>query len=192
MTVDALIARMTRDAQAHIAAMRAGAEAEVAALVEAGAKASSRDLEQTLAARRATRQSAFGVERAVAQRRAAARVLTAQHAFLDRIFTRADALAADACTDARYLETLPRQVAAVLAYLGDRPATLRCRPELTLHLQPLLVELPRLELVADATLPAGFTAAARDGSCTIDSTLPARLSALRPQLEAGLLSRVPK
>ena len=190
--MDALIARMTEDAQSRIAALHAAADRELAALAEASAQASSRDRAQALAARRAVRQGAFDVERAVALRHAAARVLTAQHAFLDRVFARAEALAVDGDSDTRYLEGLPRHLAAVVACLGDRPATLRCRPALAVHLRTLLVDRPQVEPTADDTLPAGFTAALRDGSCTIDCTLCARLSALRPRLEAGLLERVPQ
>jgi len=189
--VDALIARMRQDAQARVAALLAEADSEVAALVVASAEASSRDREQVLAVRRAARQSAFDVERAVARRSAAARVLSAQHAFLDRVFARAESLAADGGSDARYLDALPRHVAAVVRHLGGRPTTLRCRPALAVHLRSLIADMPHVEPIADDTLPAGFTAAVRDGSCTIDCTLSARLSALRPQLEAGLLKRAP-
>lgn len=189
--MDALIARMTSDAKARIETLRTEADAAIAELVEAGVRASSRDNEQALAARRATREGAFDAERAVAQRQAAARVLTAQHAFLDRVFARAEALAADADSDARYLDALPRQLSAVLACLGGQPAELRCRPALAAQLQPLLADMPHVETLADAALPAGFSAALRDGSCTIDCTLSARLSALRPKLEAALLSRGP-
>jgi len=192
MTVEALIARMTQDAQTRIAAVHAAADAEVATLVEAGARALSREREQALAARRAARQRGFDVERALAQRQAATRVLNAQHAFLDRVFARCESLAADACADARYLEALPRHVAAVLGYLSGQQATLRCWPELVLPLRSLLADAPWVELVADLTLPAGFVAAAGDGSCTIDCTLAARLSARWPQLEASLLARVPR
>ncbi len=192
MSVDALIARMTLEAQARIAAVRAGADADALALAEASARASARDLEQALAARQTARQRAFAVERAVAQRHAAASVLSAQHAFLDRVFARAEALAAEASVDARYLDALPGQIAALQAYLGGRPATLRCRPELAAHMRPLLKDRPQLELVADETAPAGFIALASDGSCTIDGSLAARLAALRPQLEARLLAQASK
>lgn len=191
MSVDELIARMTQDAQTRIAAVRAGADAEVAALAQASAQASSRDREQMLAVRRAARRRVFEVERAGAQRSAAARVLTAQHAFLDRVFARALALAADACSDSRYLAALPRHIAAVVGFLGCQPATLRCGAQLAAHLLPLLADAPDVELVADDTLPAGFVVAARDGSCTIDCTLAARVWALRPRLDAALLARVP-
>lgn len=187
MSVDALIARMTLEAQTRIAAVRAGADADVLALAEASAKASARELERALAARQTARQRAFAVERAVAQRRAAASVLNAQHAFLDRVFARAESLAAETPVDARYLDALPAQIAALQAYLGGRPATLRCRPELAARIRPLLADVPQLELVADETAPAGFIALASDASCTIDCSLAARLAALRPQLEAGLL-----
>jgi vacuolar-type H+-ATPase subunit E/Vma4 len=192
MSVDALIARMTLEAQARIAAVRAGADADTLGLAEATARASARDLEQALAARQTVRQRAFAVERALAQRRAAASVLNAQHAFLDRVFARAESLAAEASVDARYLDALPGQIAALQAYLGGRPATLRCRPELAGRIQPLLVDMPQLELVVDETVAAGFIALAADGSCTIDGSLAARLSALRPQLEASLLAQASK
>ena len=192
MTVDALIARMTQDASSRIAALRADADAQVAALADALAQASSRDLEHELATRQAARRVAFDVELALARRRAATQVLSAQHGFLDRVFARAEALAAGAGTDARYFESLPRCVATVAGHLGGRAARLRCRPDLAAHLQRLLASAPQFELVADDTLPAGFVATARDASCTIDCTLPALLSALRPRLEAALLARVPR
>jgi vacuolar-type H+-ATPase subunit E/Vma4 len=151
---------------------------------------SSREREQVLAARRAARRSAFEVERAGAQRRAAARVLTAQHALLDRVFARASALGADARSDARHLDALPQQIAAILGYLGGQPATLRCGPQLAAPLRALVADGRDVELVVDDALPAGFVVATLDGSCTIDCTLPVRLAALRPRLEAGLIARV--
>jgi len=192
MSLDALIARITLEAQARIAAVRARADAEVAALAEAGTQAASRNVEQELARREAARQRAHAVERAAARRRAAASVLSAQHAFLDRVFARAASIAAEAGGDATYLEALPGQVAALQAHLGGRRATLRCRPDLAARLQPLLADMPQLDLVADDAVPAGFVAEASDGNCTIDGTLTGRLAALRPQLEPGLLSQAMK
>jgi vacuolar-type H+-ATPase subunit E/Vma4 len=191
MSIDALIARMTQDAQARIAAVRAAADSEIAALLEAGTQAAARDLEQSLAARHAARQAAFQVERGLAQRAASTRLLSAQHVLLDRVFERAAALAAVAGNDARYLETLGQRIATVVGHLGGQPATLRCHSELAVHLRPLLEQLPQIELVVDDTLGAGFTASTRDASCSIDCTLPVRLGELRPRLEAGLLARVP-
>jgi vacuolar-type H+-ATPase subunit E/Vma4 len=194
MSVDALIARMTLEAQTRIAAARARSDAEVAALAESGARASSRDLEQELAARDDERSRAFAIERAETQRRAAAAVLNAQHAFLDRVFARAEALAAQAQAqaDRRYLDTLPGEIAAVARYMGGRAARLRCRGDLAECLRRLLADAPQFELCFDDQVAAGFIALAGDGSCTIDATLGAQLRALRPQLEATLLAQTPK
>jgi vacuolar-type H+-ATPase subunit E/Vma4 len=192
MSVDALIARMTLEAQTRIAAARVRADAEVAALAESGARASSRDLERELAAREAERSRAFAIERAETQRRAAAAVLNAQHAFLDRVFARAEALAAQAQADRRYLDTLPGEIAAVARYMGGRAARLRCRGDLAECLRRLLADAPQFELCFDDQVTAGFIALAGDGSCTIDATLGAQLRALRPQLEATLLAQAPK
>jgi len=93
-------------------------------------------------------------------------------------------------TDVR--SALQRLQMSVMRYPGGRPTTLRCRSALAVHLRPLLADMPHVEPLTDDTLPAGFTAEVRDGSCTVDCTLSARLSALRPQLEAGLLARVPQ
>lgn len=191
MTVDALIARMTQDAQARIAQLRADADAEVVALEQARAAASSRDAEQALEARRAERQLAFAVEHTQARRHAAAAVLRAQHALLDRVFARAEVLGAQTGAEAPVLDALPRLVAAVLPYLGGRPALLRCRPDLVAPLQTLLAGAGQVDIVADTTLPAGLIVDARDQSCSIDGTLPALLAALRPRLEATLLARMP-
>ena len=191
MAVEALIARMTRDAQARIAALRAAADAEVAAVADASARAASSALERDLASRRAVRDSAFAAERGTVQRRAAAAVLAAQHALLDRVFERAEALAGGCVADRRHLDALPRQVAAVLRYLGGRAATLRCAPPLRPYLEPLLAQAPQVEVLIDEARPAGFVADARDGTCTIDCAPSAQLAALRPRLEAALLAQVP-
>jgi vacuolar-type H+-ATPase subunit E/Vma4 len=192
MSVDALIARMTLEAQARIAAVRASADAETAALAERGAQASSRDIEQVLAERTAERDRASAAERAEAQRCAAAAVLIAQHAFLDRVFARAASFAEQAQADPRYLDALPAEIAAALRHLGGRAATLHCRRDLAESLRPLLADAPQLEFSVDEQVPAGFVAVAGDGSCTIDVTLVARLAALRPQLQAAMLAQAPK
>jgi len=190
MGADTLIARMEQDARSRIAALRADAEAEIAALAQSRAQDAATDQSRVLAARRAERQTAFAVERSRARQRAAARVLTAQHAFVERVFARARALAATA--DARYLEALPRYVEAVAGHLGGQSATLRCRPEMAAALQRCAAGLHGVDIAADRDLPVGFVATTGDGSCTIDCTLPALLSALRPRLEAALLERVPR
>ena len=190
MSVDTLVARMAQDAQERIAALRAVADAEIAALDQARARAAATDQSHALAARRTERQTAFAVERAHAQQRTAARVLTAQHAFVERVFARAEALAAAA--DARYLEALPRTIDAVVGYLGGQGATLRCRPALQSALQHCVAGLDGVDVDLDPSLAVGFVATTRDGACTIDCTLPAMLAALRPRLAAELLARVPR
>jgi vacuolar-type H+-ATPase subunit E/Vma4 len=192
MSLDALTARMTQEAQARIAAVRSRADAEASALTESGARKSSRVLERALAQREAARESAFAVERAQAQRRAATAVLLAQHAFLDRVFARAESFAAQAQADRRHRDALPGEVAAVARHLGGRAATLRCRGDLAECLRPLLADAPQFALEVDDRVPAGFIAIAGDGSCTVDATLLARLRSLRPHLEAGLLAQAPK
>jgi vacuolar-type H+-ATPase subunit E/Vma4 len=189
MGVDTLIARLEQDAQARIAALQAGADAEIAAIDRECAQGAAMDQSQVLAARRAERQAAFAVEHARARQQAAAQVLAAEYAFVDRVFARAQALAATA--GVRFVEALPRYIEALAGHLGGQAATLRCRPELAEALQRCAGDLGDVTIATDEAMPVGFVAATGDGRCTIDCTLPARLSALRPRLRAALLSRVP-
>ena len=189
MGIDALIARLRQDAQARIAALQAAADAELALLARARADAARHRLEQALAEREAEGRRTGELERVDAQRQAAAGVLRARHALLDRVFERAEALAAASCTDPRYLASLPQQLRAVRDCLGDQPASVSCTPALAAALQPLLAALPRWILVPDAAMAPGFVVHAPDAACTIDVTLAARLAALRPRLEARLLAQ---
>jgi vacuolar-type H+-ATPase subunit E/Vma4 len=117
-------------------------------------------------------------------------VLAAQHGFVERVFARAEALAATGAADARFLDALPHTLEALAAHLGGEPATLRCRGDLAAVLQQRAADLRGIEVVADAAAPAGFVVRTRDGRCTIDCSLPSRLAALRPRVQAALLERV--
>jgi vacuolar-type H+-ATPase subunit E/Vma4 len=190
MGVDALIARMEQDAQARIAALRADADAEIAAIDAARAQAAANDQSRLLAARRAERMTACAVERAHARQASAARVLATEHAFVERVFTRAQSLAATA--RARLIEALPELFAAAIGHLGGQPAALRCPPALGDAVQRCVGDRPDVDLVIDDRLPEGFIAATRDGSCTIDCTLPALLAATRDRVQAALVAQVPR
>lgn len=186
MAVEALIARMAVDAHARIAELQAMADAEVAAIERSRAQAALHDQSAVMTERQAVRDQRHAEERALAQREAAAQRLAAQHALVERAFTRALALAA---AEQRVIASLPALVQELARHLDGQRATLRCRPAIAPALQRAAQGLVKATLSTDSSLPPGFIATTQDGRCTIDATLPAQLAALRPLLQAGLLAR---
>ena len=187
MGLDALTARLERDADAMVAAIRDESEAQArACLAQAGADSTQRR-EQWLGLREQGRRQVIDRELADTGRRLRAELLVAQHALLDRVFARAVQLAEALSEDPGLRAAMPSHLHEVLFHLGERDAQVRCPPCLAAQLHPLLAERAGVELVVDAQAPLGISARLRDGSLTIDNTLAARLERVRPQLEPMLL-----
>ncbi len=184
---DALVARMTSDAQTRVAALRAQADAEIAARERARAEAAARDESRQRAVQRTERERRFAVEHMRARRAAAQRVLSAQHALVERVLARA--LVAADTTEDRLVAALPAWIDALARHLGGEAVTLRCQPALAVALEACAAALGEVEVVVDDRVSPGFVAVTREDRCTIDCTLAARLAALRPQLQAALLAR---
>jgi vacuolar-type H+-ATPase subunit E/Vma4 len=189
MSLEALLARLERDAEARVAQIRAEGEARARACVEAASRRSSQRIDEALAERRAKRRTRLERELAATRKTLRAERLRAQHDFLDRVFARAAALAEGSADDPRYLAALPRHLEEALAYLGARAGELRCAPRLAPRLRELLAAHPQVELAVDAALALGIEARARDGALRVDNTLAARLRRARARLEAELLAR---
>jgi vacuolar-type H+-ATPase subunit E/Vma4 len=189
MSLEALLARLERDAEARVAQIRAEGEARARACVEAASRRDSQRIDEALAERRAKRRARLERELAATRKALRAERLRAQHEFLDRVFARAAALAEESADDPRYLAALPRHLEEALAYLGTRAGELRCAPRLAPRLRELLAAHPQAVLAVDATLALGIEARARDGALRVDNTLAARLRRARARLEAELLAR---
>jgi V/A-type H+/Na+-transporting ATPase subunit E len=187
MGLDALTARLERDADAMVAAIREASEAQArACLAQADADAAQRR-EELLGRREQERREAIDRELADTRRRLRAELLAAQRALLDRVFARAQQLAESLSEDPGLRAAIQSHLHEVLFYLGDRNAQLRCPPCLGAQLEPLLAGRTGIELVVDEQAPLGIHARSRDGSLTIDNTLIARLERIRLQLEPMLL-----
>ena len=85
------------------------------------------------------------------------------------------------------LVSLSAEVAEVLSYLGDAPATLRCHPALEPAVRKIVEGRPEISVVADPALGPGLWAEAADGSLAVDGTLAGRLRRLRPALSLDVL-----
>jgi vacuolar-type H+-ATPase subunit E/Vma4 len=114
-----------------------------------------------------------------ARERAVARVMA----------TVGERLAAAAAGEA-YRRALPRYLAEALAFLGCEPAAVHCPPALVADVRRLLAARPQVTVVDGGPGSSGIRVVAADGSLEVDNTLEGRLQAMRPALDAELLSRL--
>jgi len=190
MGIDDLIARLERDADARVAAIDARARAEVQTIRDAAKEASVLASHRALAARRTARRARLAEEIAVAKRQARAVRLVAEHSLLEQVMARAAALLDGADRDAVYLSSLRERIAGALRYMEGAAVAVRCRPALVPAVRAALEGRRDVTVLPVATMAAGFTAVARDGTVEVDDTLPARLARMRPRLLIRLFAEV--
>jgi vacuolar-type H+-ATPase subunit E/Vma4 len=162
--IDALLARLEREAEAEITRVAAEGHAAAAAITASAADALARRQEEALAQREESRREA--VERAVATTRHAARqrVLAARAQFLIRVFAQLEkALPGIAATPA-YRSALSRDLARARAFLGGQPGAIRRAPT------------------------GGLRLVTADGRLEVDVTLAGRMERLRPRLALEALA----
>lgn len=188
MALSDLIARLERDAEARVQALREKAAAEVAALEAEAARASQVQREHELSSRRAVRRARFEQELADARQRARADRVRAEHTLLSRIFTRARALVPEVGRGPDFAAALRRHLAEALHYVEGVRVVVRCAPEVAPVLVPVLTQRGDAALVEDATLGPGLVVTAADDSVVVDQTLAARLARLEPRLGVELLN----
>ena len=171
-----------------LSAARGEAESIVAA---ARAEADTR-LGRTLDTERARLRQLSERRRVAAHRAAAARLLRARAALLDRIFDAARARAPELLGWPEYAATLEATVARLRELLGDAPGTLRCAPGDGDRVRGWAAG-SALSVVPSEEVAAGLHCTADDGRLVVDLTVPARLAverrglaiAIGPALEAA-------
>jgi len=174
-----LVARLERDADARVAAIDAEARVAIEAVERAAASAASERKAEALEGKRAARREGLQRELSLARRRASAAVLAARQAVVDRAMTRAAALLERAHEDAAYRAAASERLVRALAFVPEEGATVRCRADLAGTLRAALAGRADVGVLEDAATPPGFVVVAKDGSTTIDETLPARLARAR-------------
>lgn len=186
--IDALLARLERDAEAEIARVLAGGRAQAAAVTAQAEQRIARRRQAALVRREAERRA--GMERALAGARHAARerVLQARETLLERCFARLRAALPSLAATAAYRGALAGDVARTLAFAGDRKVIVRCAPALTAALRRLVKTNGRLSVTPDAQIAAGFRVATADGGLEVDATLEGRALRLRPRLALEALA----
>ncbi len=190
MALEHLIAVLERRADGEIAALLEDARGRAGAIAEAAAERQRRRRAELATAREADRRVAVELGLASARREARQLVLEARARFLDRVLAAARARFGALQGSPSYLAALPREVAATLAALGDRPSTFVADPAVAHALTELTRGRPGVTVRAEPATAAGFVVTADDGSVEVDGTFEGRLVSLAPGLRVEILRHV--
>jgi vacuolar-type H+-ATPase subunit E/Vma4 len=187
MSLEELVARLERDAEARVAAIEAKAREEIDAFESERARAASTRDAAELAKKRDARARASERVLSTARRRASSDVLRARHEVFDRAIARAAELLESANGDAAYRASLPARLEDALAHAQETGgAIVRCRADLADAVRTALGE--RAEVRVDEAVASGFVLEAAD--MMIDETLASRLARMRDALVMALAAEV--
>jgi vacuolar-type H+-ATPase subunit E/Vma4 len=189
MGLEELVARLQRDADARVVAIRARAAEEIATLEAQATGAASRLHDGTLAARRGARSAELERETATRRRHAREARLVAENAVLERVLARTVELFEEAARDPASLAALVHATEGALRYV-DGPAVVRARPAIAEALRGSSLARERgaaLRIEGDPAMPVGVVVTGLDGAVVVDETFVARLDRLRPRLAIELL-----
>lgn len=189
MSLDALIAELTRTAEAEAARIRADAAGRADAIRRTG----EAEIERRRAAEGARLEElerrAVARETAAAARANRLAVLQARGGVLAEVFARAEATLA-AAEATRYRDGIPALVGATVPYLEGVPSVLRCRPDVIAAVRAACDGAVATEVVAAADAEAGLLGESRDGTLVVDNRLRALLARRRDELSVALARRL--
>jgi vacuolar-type H+-ATPase subunit E/Vma4 len=190
--IDALLAKLEREAEAEIAQITADARARVAALSSDAGERLARRREATL--RLQEEEGRARVEDAVGAARQAARqqVLLARATLLARVFEELEKTLPEIAAGPAYRDALARDVTHALTFTGGEPAVLQCAPALVRWLRSAAKQNGRLTVNGDARVGPGFRMWTADGALEVDGTLAGRAQRLRPHLALKALAALEK
>jgi len=188
--VEDIIRTLERDAEAQAAArMEQARERAEAVRAEAEREASAR--RRVILGEREEELRADG-RRKVAQagRESRATVLQAEQRVLERIFAKATSLLEEPSSLETYQTHLSTHLGEALAYVGTRPVTVICKPQLADAVRHLLSERQSVRVRADQDAPLGLVVVSDDGALTVDNSVAGRLRRLKAELSSTLLKRL--
>jgi vacuolar-type H+-ATPase subunit E/Vma4 len=177
--LEALLARVTAEAEAQRTALLAEARAEAERVMQdmEAAAAAARDtaLRRRMAAEQAeTARSLEEIRRAARRDR-----LEVEHAAVERILTLLAARLPAALADPRYPAAARAELREALAVLEGQPARVRATPDLCEWARAQVG--PEVPVVPDPAV-LGFVLEAADDRVRVDGSLAVRFQALRPRL----------
>lgn len=119
---------------------------------------------------------------AESRRAALGDLLRSQYAAVDRIIGVARERVSERLASDVELPGLAPRMAALLEYVGDVPARIRCRDALADRVSAALPPTSRVIVDPSAEAPPGFVITDEDDRLTIDDTVDAWLARERPQI----------
>ncbi len=185
MPLPDLLEALERSNREEISGLLSAARGEAENICSAARSEAEERVGRTLAVERARLRQAGERRRVVERREAAARVLRARTALLDRVFEAARARAGAVLDWPEYATALETWVGRVRELMGADPGTLRCAPADAGRVRAW-VEGSSLEVVPSPEVVAGVHLTADGGRLTVDLTVPVRLLLQRPALAVAI------
>jgi vacuolar-type H+-ATPase subunit E/Vma4 len=180
-----LLEALGRSNEEEIGRLLSGAREEADTLLASARAEADQRLGRTLEVERASLRQGSERRRVAAHRSAAARILRARAALLDRVFEAALVRAGGVLGWPEYAAYLEVGVRRLHELLGGDPGTLRCAPADAERLRGWAAG-SALTVVPSSDVPAGLHCTADDGRLTVDLTVPFRLTHERPALAIAL------
>jgi vacuolar-type H+-ATPase subunit E/Vma4 len=180
-----LLAALGRSNEEEIARLLADARGEADGLVASARAEADRRLGLTLEVERRRLRQGAERRKVDAHRSAAARLLRARAALLDRVFQAALGRAGGVLGWPEYARSLEIGVRRLAELLGADPGTLRCAPADADRVRGW-TSGSALAVVPSSEVAAGLYCTADGGRLTIDLTVPCRLAQERPALAISL------
>jgi len=186
-----LLEALGRSNEEEVARLLSAADQEAEGILTTARARADERLGAILDAERARLRQSSERRRVAGRRAAAARLLRARAALLERVFAAATARAPAVLGWPEYAASLESSVRQLCELLGGDPGALRCAPADAGRVRGWASGSP-LEVVPAPELGAGLHCTADEGRLTIDLSLAARLAreraalaiALGPELEA--------
>ena len=188
MSIDALLERLTQDAEAQARELVAAALERARALEAATEAERAERLERDLGQVDASARQAVARETAIAERAQRLRRLEERARVLDLVFARAEELLRHAPV-ASYEHALEPLLEATTRYV-EGPVRLRCPADAAPRLGELVGSKAAVALLPDPDAAAGILAESDDGRVRIDNTLVARLTQRLDDLAPALLVQI--
>lgn len=190
MPLDHLLAALERDGGAQAEALLTDARATAAAITREADELVARRRADALGTREAELRGAAEVALGEARRAARLAVLAARQRLLERVFTAARDLFAEAVAGDTYRAALPTHLAEALNAVGDAPVLIRCPETLVPAVRAVVARKKHLTVQGEPAARPGITIVTTDGGIEVDNTLEGRLERLRARLALDVLARL--
>jgi vacuolar-type H+-ATPase subunit E/Vma4 len=190
MPLDDLVAAIEKNAEAQAAAELEEARAESARVTAAAEAEAAVRRTEYLAQKERECWAEVQVVLVAARREASRAVLTAQARLLDQIFAAAAGRLSAAMKTKAFRIALPAHVREALAYIDGLSVVIRCPSAIADAVLAATAGGDNVRVEVDDGSPPGVVVSSTDGSVSIDNTLPARITRLRPDLAVEIMKGI--